>query len=570
MSRQISTGGSPLRQMRPLDRWVDQLWWIGLLLAALTLYGLNLGGVPLRDWDEGLVAQVAREIHRGDMTWLYPTLHGIPYLNKPPLVHWLVSLAYQIGGVSEWTARFPSAILTALSVPLLYSIGLELFRHRTSAIFSAFVYLTLLPVIRQGRLAMLDGTILFFTLLMIACVLRSRRDLRFALGSGLAFGCLCLTKGIFLGFLLGAIAFFFLLWDTPRLLTSVYLWLGLGLGLVPVGLWYGAQWVHYGQGFIQNNLMNQSLHRIWEPVENHSGPIWYYGLELLKYGLPWILFFPQGLRFSWQNRNLSWAKLILVWTGMYLGAISLMSTKLPWYVLPIYPALALAVGRYLAEVWREGDRETGRWKLGKLKRESDANAMTPTPDQLLPLFILMAVIATVGYCYFGGLIPFIDSIKVQRDLQFTLGTLMLTMAFVAVLISQKDRQFIIVLFWGMYLALLLFFTSNHWVWELNEDYPVQSVAVMVKAGTPPGQEIFTSHPHSRPSLNFYSDRHIHAVDKNTLQNKWQTLEKPYFLLHQDAINQLQLHNVEQIDQTQNWILVTKQSPSFMIPNRERI
>lgn len=562
MSRQISTGGSPLRQMRPLDRWVDQLWWMGLLLAALTLYGLNLGGVPLRDWDEGLVAQVAREIHRGDLAWLYPTLHGIPYLNKPPLVHWLISLAYQIGGINEWTARFPSALLTALSVPLLYSIGLELFRHRTSAIFSAFVYLTLLPVIRQGRLAMLDGTILFFTLLMVWCVLRSRRDLRFALGSGLAFGCLCLTKGIFLGFLLGAIAFFFLLWDTPRLLTSVYLWLGLGLGLVPVGLWYGAQWVHYGQGFIQNNLMNQSLSRIWEPVENHSGPIWYYVLELLKYSFPWILFFPQGLRLSWQNRNLSWAKLILIWTGIYLTAISLMSTKLPWYVLPVYPALALAVGRYLAEVWREGDRETGRWKLGKLKREQDNHGLTPTPDQLLPLFILLAIVATLGYCYFGGLIPFLAPIKIQRDLQFTLGTVMLTMAFTSVLIYQKDRQFVIVLFWGMYLALLLFFTSNHWVWELNEDYPVRPVAAMVKAETPPQQEIYTSHPYSRPSLNFYSDRHIHAVDQNTLENKWQTLKNPYFLLTEESLQQLQLNNVHEIDQTQGWILVTKQSKPF--------
>ncbi|MBE9141789.1 ArnT family glycosyltransferase [Planktothrix mougeotii] len=558
MSRQIFTGNSPLRQMRPLDRWVDLLWFLGLLIAALTLYGLHLGGVPLRDWDEGLVAQVAREIGRGTHNWLYPTLHGVPYFNKPPLVHWLIAFAYQMGGVNEGMARLPSALLTALSVPLLYSIGLELFRHRTSAIFSALVYLTFLPVIRQGRLAMLDGTILFLWLILVWCVLRSRRDLRFALGSGLAFGLLCLTKGIFLGLLLGAIAFFFLLWDTPRLLTSPYLWLGLALGFFPVSLWYGAQWLHYGQGFILGNLFNQSLQRVWQPVENHSGPIWYYLLEILKYGWPWLLFVPQGLRLAWQNRNLSWAKLILVWTGIYFVAISVMTTKLPWYVLPIYPALALAVGRYLAEVWREGDRDIGLWKLGKVERGKHEHFVKPTPDQLVPIFILLAIISGIGYCYFGGMFYFINSNFTQiRDLQFTFGSLMLTFSFVAVLISQKDRQFLIVLFWGMYLSLLLFFTSNYWVWELNEDFPVKPVAAMIREGTPLGQEIYLDHPFGRPSLNFYSDRHIHAVDHTTLKTKWQTLDQPYFLVKANNLNKLQLNPVEKISQTPDWILITK-------------
>lgn len=563
MSRQIFTGDSPLRQMRPVDRWVDLFWFLGLLVAALTLYGLHLGGLPLRDWDEGLAAQVAREISRGQQTWLHPTLHGIPYLNKPPLVHWLMAFAYQLGGVNEWMARLPSALLTAVSVPILYGIGLELFRHRTSAIFSALVYLTLMPVIRQGRLAMLDGTVIFLWLVLVWCVLRSRRDLRFSLGSGIAFGLLCLTKGIFLGLLLGAIAFFFLFWDTPRLLTSPYLWLGLGFGLVPVGFWYGAQWIYYGQGFIQGNLVNQSLQRVWQPVENHSGPIWYYLLELLKYGWPWLLFLPQGLRLAWQNRNLSWAKLIIVWTGIYFGAISLMSTKLPWYILPIYPVLALAVGRYLAEVWKEGDRDIGLWKLGKVGRGKYEHFVKPTPDQLLPFFILLAIISAIGYCYFGGMFSLVNSNFIaQRDLQFTMGALMLTMSFVAVLISQKDRQFLLVLFWGTYVSLLLFFTSNYWVWELNEDFAVKPVATIVREGTPPGEEIYMGHRSGRPSLNFYSDRHIHAVDDATLKDKWQTLDQPYLLLKENTLKKLELNNVKKIDQTPDWILITKKPSSL--------
>jgi 4-amino-4-deoxy-L-arabinose transferase-like glycosyltransferase len=105
----------------------DKLWMLAFLLAAVLIFGLNLGGVALRDWDEGIAAQVSREIWRGNLHWLYPTIDSVPYLNKPPLVHWLIGLCFSAGGVSELTARLVPAMLTAASVPMLYAIGRELF-----------------------------------------------------------------------------------------------------------------------------------------------------------------------------------------------------------------------------------------------------------------------------------------------------------------------------------------------------------------------------------------------------------------------------------------------------------
>ena len=319
-----------------VERWTDALWVLGLSIAALVLFLVGLGDVPLRDWDEGIVAQVAREIWRSQtgqssdsLTWLYPTIGGAPYLNKPTLVHWLIAQCYAIGGVNEWMTRLPGALLSALSVPLLYGIGREIFSRRTPAIFAALIYLTLLPVVRHGRLAMLDGALVCFFLVMVYCLLRSRRDLRWGLGIGIGFGLACLTKGI-VGILLGAIALTFLLWDTPRLLSSGYLWAGMVLGSAPVAAWYWAQWQRYGSLFIGANLINQSFSRVWNPVEGNQGAIWYYLVELLKYTLPWLVFFPQAFKLAWENRNWSWAKLVLVWSGIYLVVISIMSTKLPW------------------------------------------------------------------------------------------------------------------------------------------------------------------------------------------------------------------------------------------------
>ena len=528
---------------------LDRLWVIGLLVAALTLYLTNLGGLPLRDWDEGIVAQVAREIYNAPpeaLRWLYPTLDGQPYINKPPLVHLLIASTYSISGmINEWTTRLPGAILTAISVPLLYSIGREIFPRRLWAIFSALVYLTLLPVVRHGRLAMLDGAILCFFLLTIWCLLRCRRDLRYCLGVGIGLGLIALTKGI-LAFLLGAIALAFIAWDTPRLLTSIYFWTGIIIGSLPATFWYAAQLLHhnpaYVETFINQGILNQSLKRIWDQVDDHKGPPWYYILEILKYNWPWLLFLPLSLNLAWENRNLSWAKLILVWSGLYLFVISIMNTKLPWYVLPIYPALALIIGAQLAEIWN--------WPSNK-----------PLPRSWFAVLSILIIGSWAACIYFARFTS-----QIELDLVLTLTAIALTMTIALVLMFKRDLQFIIILFWGSYLSLFLLMNSDNWVWELNEQYPVKPVAQMIQQSPVPlGQKIYTSYPQFRPSLNFYSERQIIPATDDTLQKIWQKELSPYFLLRSSFPKKLNLEPVEIIDRVKtntpepegSWVLITK-------------
>jgi 4-amino-4-deoxy-L-arabinose transferase-like glycosyltransferase len=520
---------------RQHDRIVERLWVVGLLLASVLLFTINLGNLPLRDWDEGTVAHVAREIWQGGFNsprWLYPTLGGDPYLNKPPLMHWLIALAYFLGGVNEWTSRLPGALLTAISVPLLYGIGREIFRQRSPAIFSALVYLTMLPLVRHGRLAMLDGAVVSFFLFTVWCLLRSRRNLRYCLGVGIGLGLICLTKGI-VGLLLGALALLFLFWDTPRLLGSWYLLCGILLGSLPVVLWYAAQWWHYGHSFTDRAVVDQSLSRVWSTVENHQQPPWYYILEILKYTSPWLGFLPAGLTHAWKNRNWSWAKLVLVWTGGYLLAISVMGTKLPWYVLPIYPAIAIVVGVQLSQFWHQ-----------------------PNPakyPRFVSAFLTLLAIATwVASVYFS---PW--GLGKDLELQLILIAVAGTMTLAAVLAARGDRQFISILIWGMYVSLLLFMTSPHWVWELAEAYPVKPVAALIQSKTPAGQKVYTSFAYNRPSLNFYSDRQVMPANLNDLQQYWLQFSQPYLLLDRATLKKLQLKSVRQQGSAEGWTLITK-------------
>ncbi len=544
--------------------WRESVIILALLIGAIGLYTLNLGELPLRDWDEATVAQVALEISQKDsnsLPWFFPSLWEEPYFNKPPLIHGLIAILFSITGVNEFSARIPGAILTAISVPLLYVMGREIFKHRSKALFSSLIYLTLLPVVRHGRLAMLDGGVICFSILMFYCTLRARRDLRFALGAGISFGLICLTKGM-LGLLMAAIALLFLAWDTPRLLTSGYLWGGFFLGSLPVLGWYLALWVEYGKDFFDVGIISQSLARIYKPVESNGGSIFYYLWEILKYSCPWLIFSLYGFKLAFENIHWSWAKFILVWSGVYLLVVSLMATKLPWYILPIYPALALAGGASLGEV-------TSSWQNTR-----------PYPFVWSMFIGLLAVGTTIACIYFS----FIQKEEIQLVFIFVMTAL--TMVATTVLLYSKDSQFIWVLFWGMYICLLLFCSSDYWNWELNEAYPVKPVASYIKEQMkeiPRDVIVYTNFPYTRPSLSFYSQRQIISISQYQISSEssnqssisakieqyWKTSQPDHFLLLQkeknsdETIEKLNLESVKFLEpmspnfEDNSWQLITK-------------
>jgi len=508
----------------------EKEWLLCLLVASLVLWLIFLGNSPLRDWDEGIVAQVAREISRApveSMRWLYPTkLGGEPYHNKPPLMHLLIAGAYSLGGVNEWTTRLPGAILTALGVPLLYLVGRLIFNQSLPSLFAALVYLTMLPVVRHGRLAMLDGTTVTFFLLLLFCLLKARQNQRYALGVGFCLGLITLTKGMIV-LLLGAIAFLFLLADRQfALLKSPYLWVGIFLGNAPAIAWFVAQWQYYGERFLQVNFQAQTLARLVKSVDGHNGPPWYYLIGLIKFGFPWILFLPGGFYLAWKKRHTTWGCLIIIGIIVYLGSISLMRTKLPWYVMPVYPFLALAIGAELSEVWQHRHFMPKIWA------------------------IFLAIIAIAGL---GGCVYFVIA-NPQPLLIFMSIVLVISMSIAAWLVKQRDRQFIPVLFSGMYLVLALLMSSQSWIWELNEAFAVKPVAALIREHVLAGTTIYTSFAYGRPSLNFYCDCNVIPATVPVLQEMW--LNKSYLLLDNTTLQEIDLSSSKVLGTAEKLTLIS--------------
>ena len=507
-----------------------------LLICAVILWTIGLGNVPLRDWDEATRALVAREIYRKN-NWLYLTLNDQPYMLKPPLMIWLVALSYKLGGVSEFTSRFLPAIITAFSVPLMYLIGNEMFaqKHICStnikvvSLFSALVYLTLLPVVRHGRLAMMDGMIVTFFLISIYCLLKYKANKKFGLGVGIGLACIALTKGI-LVLLLGFILTIFILVNRDwKLLKSFYLWLGLSLGFILVFAWYLLQYQEYGDTFIQVHFQSQGFDRLSQAVEGNKGSIFYYLIELLKYTIPWLLFLPSGLILSWQNKNKIWGSLILIGFIIYLSTISMMGTKLPWYIFPIYPFFSWAVGVKLTQMWTE--------KI--------------YPQWLIFVFYLLSILMLAGIIYFMISDP-------QLSLIIMSLILSLTFALTAWFIQHKNQRFIPTLFIGLYFSLALLMISTSWNWELNETFAAKPVGELINKYTPAQTVIYTSFNYHRPSLDFYSDRQVIPADLNALKKL--SKQNNYLLINEDILNQLNLNNYDILGKSENFVLI--HSPSI--------
>lgn len=192
-----------MRRPGPWAAAVLLLWLAALLL--LLPPGVPL---PLRDWDEGIVARVALERAQslaqgqGLASLLLPTYWGQAYLNKPPGLHLLIAplLLPWLGADTPpppGVVRLVPALAASAVVPLAAFIHRELDPvDRRGALAAAVVALTLLPLMRHGRLAMLDGALVSAQGLLWWQLLRARRQRRgAALLAGLAGSGLLLLKG---------------------------------------------------------------------------------------------------------------------------------------------------------------------------------------------------------------------------------------------------------------------------------------------------------------------------------------------------------------------------------------
>lgn len=278
-----------------------------IFLISLLLLFWDLGKNTLTNWDEALLAAVARDggIWNGQRWWY-----------EPPLVTWVLGWMIQISQSEWWLRSFSAAAALALVIAV----------YKKSGTIAALVLLSTIEFLFRARQINVDIPLSLFLFLAITR------------NNGLFLGLAAMTKR--LSWLLAVPA---LAWSLRR----QKLWRReAGLFLLTALPWHIYSYFKFGPEFIDKYLVGFTLGKLTSanPVTGTSP--WFY-IEALKHGMKlWVLVLPLALIWGWRQKSL------LIFVVIYLLGLSLSPIKASLYMLPMYPVLALLIGNFLTAVFK--------------------------------------------------------------------------------------------------------------------------------------------------------------------------------------------------------------------------
>jgi len=492
---------------------------IFLLIVGSFLLLIGLGDMGLTDRDEGSNAEAAREmLETGD--WISPTLNYEPRFAKPAFVYWIIGSTYALFGVNEFTARLPSALF---GLGLLFLQYFFLNRLLGPAIaFSGSLILLLNPeFIGIHRMVLTDPELVFFTTLATYSFWIGfhgegrERQFLWLFYIGMAFAMLAKGPvGIIIP-LLAVIPYLTLTRQWKKYFAGGKPVLGWAVFILIAAPWYLAMFAIHGADYLAAAQAN-TTGRFANPMEGHGGTLLFYLPILLVGFFPWSGFLPVGIYQSlkeWKlyrsgEKEAKGEDGLLVFCSLWIIGIlvffTISATRLPHYILPLFPAASLLV----AVLWSRFLRE-------------------PSPSGLT---ISVRIILITGYILSIALVSapaIFEAFKNKIALEFpaaakigvgysplVLGLgVFLSVALFRHLVwhDTKRPQAFWVISGGMgaLLLIVLVFTLPHYgKYFVN---PPQQLATIAGLNLGPDDRLI-QFGRKRPSLAFYAKRRVHFIN----------------------------------------------------------
>ena len=372
--------------------------WL-LLVAIVVIWFGNLEYRKLIKPDEGRYAEIPREmVVSGD--WVTPRLNDLKYFEKPPLQYWATAVAYEVFGEHQWTSRLWAALTGLAGVLLVGFAGARLFGRETG-IYAALILGSSSLYALIAHINTLDMGVTFFITLGILSLLISqqlsgslenRREQAEPQGAAeratrhtstvgeerastqrsgsdaqqvikaarnwmlLAWAAMALavlSKGLMGVILPGAALFLYSVLNRDLRIWLRMHWVsGLLMFLLVAAPWFVLV-MRANPEFFQFFFIHEHFERFTTKVHGRYQP-WHYFVPVLLMGmLPWTLLMADALLRTWrgsaaQARTFSAERFLLVWAVFIYFFFTISSSKLPSYLLPMFPALALLMGKQLA------------------------------------------------------------------------------------------------------------------------------------------------------------------------------------------------------------------------------
>jgi len=328
-------------------------------MSCLILFP-KIKNIPLNDWDESRHAVNALEmINSGD--WITVTYDNEPDMAniKFPLGAWLIAINYKLFGVNEFSVRLWSVIFTILTTVLVYLWG-NLIKNQWLGLTAALIFISSTQVvsIHAGITGDYDAGASFFMALslFLFTIFYKTKNKNFLFFSMAAVGIGIMYKSFIPGLLPLAIIFICLLFSK-----EIRYFLNLKTILVCAGIiaaiispWLIARSMSDGS-FVFKLLSFDYWNRLTGVVDDHSAPFWYYITQMKNSFYPWIYFLPLGLFFLLKIKKYKDMDCLILLVSFFLtlSIFSIAQTKNIWYILPLFPIMAIIVAISWAVVWEK-------------------------------------------------------------------------------------------------------------------------------------------------------------------------------------------------------------------------
>ena len=337
------------------------------LVAALALFvAVDNMERPLANPDEGRYSEISREMAAsGD--WVTPRLNGIKYFEKPPLQYWATAVSFRLFGENEYAARAYTALCGLIAILAVF-VTARRYLTQEGALLAVGVLLSSPYFLGMGGVVTLDmGLTAWTTVTACAFLLAmgeadAARRRRWMLVAWAGMALAVLSKGLIGIVFPGAAIFLHCLVHRDWRLLARLEWLrGLAVFFLIAAPWFvlvsraNPEFAHFF-------FVHEHFERFLTTSHRRTEPPWFFVPILFVGFLPWMFALVPAIRDGWRDETgreaFPWRRFALLWSGFIFLFFSASGSKLPAYLLPVFPILALVLGDWLS---RKPPERIGRY-----------------------------------------------------------------------------------------------------------------------------------------------------------------------------------------------------------------
>jgi 4-amino-4-deoxy-L-arabinose transferase-like glycosyltransferase len=473
--------------------------FIFITLLGAIFFAAFTGSYHLISPDEGRYIGIAREMVASG-NYITPHLDGTVFLDKPILFYWVESLLLKVFGFHEWSVRILPEFCGLLGVWFNYFAGLKLYNRRTG-LLAALVLMTMLLYFMAGHytnmdlmVAVLMSCSLWLFLLAVQLPLSSKRT--WTLWFSYVFAALAfLTKGLMgLAFPAMIIGIWILCLRRWRLILRMRLITGLIIFALIISPWlYLAQMQN--SSFLDYFFVIQQFSRYLTPHFNMHQPFYYYAVIVILGIMPWTIFFFQSMRFTIKGLRTEGLQkqdkelFIFLWPLLIFIFFSIPESKIPGYIIPVFPPIAMLIARYFDLNWR------------RLARSRSLKICSW-------VFLVFGVIASFALIYTARL----TSISTAASFYYLCGIAFIIMvgAVTSVAVAYYNKNFKVFLVVLLATTMMADIVGIASVWTFKLDN-VKMLALKIKSELKPGDKVVTYRKFYQ-DLPTYLNQNVYVVD----------------------------------------------------------